>query len=93
MAEVIPMYRMVHPEFKLKSLSEIISSMLNREKEVVYLRTIPVGEAKKLVLDYIERHPGCWTEEIFMNLRLDPLLVSKVLRELEKEGLIEGRIE
>lgn len=48
------------------------------------MRMLPKNEAKKLILDYIEKHPGAWTDEIFMDLKLDPILVFEVLRELER---------
>lgn len=60
-------------------------------EEGIVLREIPEEEARKLILDYIEKHPGCLTSEIIENLALDPLLVGRILRQLEKEGKIEGR--
>ena len=54
------------------------------EMEEIELRMLPKNEAKKLILDYIEKHPGAWTDEIFMDLKLDPILVFEVLRELER---------
>ncbi len=93
MSELVSLHKIYRPDFKLKSLSEIIADMLKQKRESIFLRTIPKDEARKLILDYIEKHPGCWTDEIFMNLRLDPILVFEVLRELEKEGLIEGKVE
>jgi len=70
---------------KIKILEERTTST---EEEEIKFRKIPEEEAKELVKKYISENPGCLTSEIIEELQLDPLLVAKVLKQLE-EGVIE----
>ena len=51
---------------------------------------IPLKDAKELVMEYIQSHPGSTTSDIFLTLNLEPELVLKALNELRKEGKIRG---
>ena len=72
-----------------REIEELEEAIL--EEKPVELREIPIDEAKKLILDYIDRNPGCYTDDIIFDLQLDPILVVKALKELEEEGKVEGR--
>lgn len=63
------------------------------EKGVEELELVKVSEdeAMKQISEYIEKHPGCRTSDIIFDLHLDPDLVLKVLRRLEKKGKIKGK--
>ena len=78
---------------KLDDLKKRINELENliKSEEVIELKKIPKDEAKKLILDYIEKHEGCWTDEIIFDLKLDPVLVVEVLKELEGEEEVESR--
>jgi predicted transcriptional regulator len=69
---------------------EELEDMIESEEELEF-RDISEDEARKLILDYIEKHPGCLTSDIIEGLGLDPLLVGKILKQLEEEGEVEGR--
>lgn len=60
------------------------------EKEVELVK-IPEEQAIKRVSEYIRKHPGGRTSDIIFDLHLDPDLVLKVLRKLEKKGKIKGK--
>jgi len=50
---------------------------------------IPRSEAREMILDYIVKHPGCWTSDIIIDLELDTDFVVSILQELKSEGEIE----
>ncbi len=57
---------------------------------VIELRTIPVDEARTLILDYVKENHGAETSDIIFNLGLDVKLVLGILKELyEREEIIE----
>ena len=73
---------------------EIRASRESDEKEegeegLVELKTIPLAEAKSKVLEYVKKHPGCWTSDIVVNLGIDVDLVLKALEELKNEHKVE----
>jgi|Deesub1362A_J573_1020465.scaffolds.fasta_scaffold00834_20 DNA-binding MarR family transcriptional regulator len=74
----------------LKREIEELEDLIESDEELIF-KEMSEDEARKLVLDYIEKHPGCLTSEIIENLGLDPLLVGKILKQLEEEGEVEGR--
>jgi hypothetical protein len=61
------------------------------EVEALELVNIPEKEAAKKVSEYINRHPGCRTSDIIYDLHLNPDLVLKVLRKLEKQEKVRGK--
>lgn len=75
----------------------LISSRLDKieatenEVEALELVNIPEKEAAKKVSEYINRHPGCRTSDIIYDLHLNPDLVLKVLRKLEKQEKVRGK--
>jgi len=58
--------------------------------EEIELRKIPVKDAEELIVEYVNNHPGSTTSDIFTALRLDPILVSEVLKNLAKDKKIRG---
>lgn len=76
-----------------KLLPEVVQKCLKEKavkKETVELRSIPKKKAKALIKAYIDEHQGCRTGDIIYDLRLDPDLVLKILKGLEKEKVIRG---
>lgn len=71
---------------EIEELEDLIES-----EELIEFRELSEEEARKLILDYIENHPGCLTSEIIESLGIDPVLVGRILKELEEEGEVEGR--
>jgi hypothetical protein len=75
----------------------LISSRLDKieaienEGEALELVNIPEKEATKKVSDYITQHSGCRTSDIIYDLHLNPNLVLKVLRKLEKQEKVRGK--
>jgi len=65
--------------FRLEGLEEGIR--LRGEDEV------PKDEAKRAVKDYILAHPGSLTSDITLALKLEPLYVVNLLKELAREGV------
>lgn len=61
------------------------------ETELLELKKIPEKEAVGLIRSYVDNHPGCLTSDIIFDLKLDPDLVLKVLRRLEKEKTVRGK--
>ncbi len=76
--------------FELKRELDLLKSELKQEN-VLEFRKISKDAAKELIRDYVLKNPGCLTSEIIENLKLDPELVVQILKELEEEGVIEGR--
>ncbi|MCD6263707.1 hypothetical protein J7L60_04800 [Candidatus Bathyarchaeota archaeon] len=46
-------------------------------------------EARKLVLEYLKRHKECMTSDVIRDLKLDQVLILKVIGKLKEEGKIE----
>lgn len=64
--------------------------LLAENVPVIELRTIPVDEARTLILDYVKENHGAETSDIIFNLGLDVKLVLGILKELyEREEIIE----
>lgn len=59
------------------------------QQKQVKLKSIPKEQAAKKILDYVDAHPGAYTSEIFLALKLDPRLVYEVLHELERKDILE----
>ena len=82
-------------EYVNEKLPEVVKRCLEEreklaEKEVLKLRKMPHKKAIDLIKRYIDKHQGCRTSDIIYDLALDPDLVLKVLKELEKRGKIRG---
>lgn len=59
------------------------------EEEVIILRTLPREQAKKEILDLVEKHDKLYYGDIAEKLRLGLEQVVEIVGELEKEGKIE----
>lgn len=57
--------------------------------EVIKLRRMSKKEAKKKILEYLEKNDHAWSSEIADALRLDISLVFEVLEELWREEKVE----
>lgn len=65
--------------------------MLRQEQQkAILLKSIPKKQARKKILEYVDNHPGAYTSEIFMTLKLDPRLVYNVLHELEQKDILRA---
>ena len=60
------------------------------QQKHVKLRSIPKKQAEKKILNYVDSHPGAYTSEIFLALKLDPRLVYEVLHELARKDILEA---
>ena len=54
---------------------------------ITFRYNIEESTAKKEIQDYIHKHPWSLTSEIIENLRIEPPMAVKVLKELKNEGL------
>lgn len=61
-----------------------------QQQKIIDLKLIPKKQAEKKILEYIDAHPGAYTSEIFLALKLDPRLVYDVLHELERKNILEA---
>jgi len=61
----------------------------HEEEGLVELKTIPLAEAKSKVLEYVRKHPGCWTSDIVVDLGIDVDVVLRALEELKNERKVE----
>jgi Zn-finger domain-containing protein len=59
------------------------------EEEMELIR-IPVNDAKELVREFIESHPGSTFSEIFLGLKMEPDLVLKAVKDLAEKKEIRG---
>jgi ribosomal protein S25 len=55
--------------------------------ELTFRYNIKKSTAKKEIQDYIHKHPWSLTSEIIENLRIEPPMAVKILKELKNEGL------
>lgn len=60
------------------------------EQKIVKIREIDKTEAKKEIINYLDRKTNAWTYEIADDLGLDLRLVHEAIEELEREGLVGG---
>ena len=58
---------------------------------VVELKTVPIGEAKQTIHQYLKEHPGSRTSDLIIELALEPDIVIEALSQLRKEGKVEGK--
>jgi len=78
-----------------KKLEDVVRKCLEEkeravETEIVKLRKVPMEEAVMQIKTYIDKHQGCRTSDIIYDLALDPDLVLKALKKLEKDKLVRG---
>jgi hypothetical protein len=53
-------------------------------------RKIPRRRAKEEITEYLEHRKGkVWMEDVMNDLRIDPVIVVDVFKELHKEGKIK----
>lgn len=78
---------------EINMLRKEIRASREREEEgeegLVELKTIPLAEAKSKVLEYVKKHPGCWTSDIVVDLGIGVDVVLKALEELKNERKVE----
>jgi len=79
-----------YDERLLQKLRNYISQAEALE-EVIVLRDIPLEEAIHLINEYVGKNENCLTNDIVMDLELDPGLVLTALKELSAQGIIEPR--
>lgn len=100
-AEMLARIHSTIEEYCDKELEKIVQKLLPQvvrkcleektaKEEAIELKRIPKKKAKALVKSYIDEHQGCRTGDIIYDLRLDPDLVLKILKGLEKEKVIRG---
>ena len=86
--------KVVRKVLKESLLEEVVKKCLEEKEkpseEALELKKIPRKEAATLITKYIDGHQGCQTSDIIFDLHLDPDLVLKVLRKLEKEKKVRG---
>ena len=75
-----------NPDF----LQEIMNKALAQPEEVIELKSIDKNDAKKLIQEYTESNPGIKTSDIIINLKLDPIQVMEILKELQEEQILSG---
>ena len=73
-----------HPEF----VREIFNEAFRTTSDEINPRNIPREVAKTEIHEFINKHPGCKTSDIILNLNLDPPLVMEILKELKQEEVI-----
>jgi DNA-binding MarR family transcriptional regulator len=56
-------------------------------RSITFRYNIEKSTAKREIQDFVNKHPWSLTSEIIEQLRIEPPLTIKVLKELKKEGL------
>ena len=56
-------------------------------RSITFRYNIEKSIAKREIQDFVNKHPWSLTSEIIEQLRIEPPLAIKVLKELKKEGL------
>jgi len=70
-------------------LDDMQKNAPGEEEGLVELKTVPLAEAKSKVLEYVRKHPGCWTSDIAVDLGIDIDVVLRALEELKNERKVE----
>jgi metal-responsive CopG/Arc/MetJ family transcriptional regulator len=60
-----------------------------RGTEIVKIRELPRSQARKEILEYLQKNDRAWSSEIADSLRIDLSLVNGVLEELWSEKRVE----
>ncbi len=76
---------------KAESIREAIKNYAEDVKgmQVVQIRDVSLNQAKKEVIEYLEKNGRTWSSDIALSLRLDPELVDRALEELWKEEEVQ----
>jgi hypothetical protein len=69
----------------IKLKSHTIKKSVTRS--ITFRYNIEKSTAKREIQDFVNKHPWSLTSEIIEQLRIEPPLTIKVLKELKKEGL------
>lgn len=82
-------------EIEKDTIQEIVMSALKTEfhlpiEKETSLKKISKEKAKKQIQEYVENNAGCKTSDIILELELDPLQVTEILKELQKEQKLDG---
>lgn len=72
---------------KLVSRS-VIAEVLSSPTDEVYLSVSERTSAKKEIIEYINKNPGCMTSAIIEHTRVEPLLAMEILKELKQENTV-----
>ena len=73
---------------RVRRLEEEIREM--KIEKVIYVREVSKEEAKEMIIEYLKKQKSPkYDDEIAEDLQLDVWLVTQILNELEKEGIIE----
>ena len=73
---------------RMALVSALRRTALNRERERLGQKVIPVP-----LMAYILEHPGCTQGEVAQWLYITPASVATSCKRLEKEGLLERRVD
>jgi len=76
---------------KSEAIREAIKNYAGQLKglEVMKIRDVPKSQARKEILEYLEKNDRAWSTEIADSLRLDLSTVNGILEELWGEKRIE----
>ena len=82
--------KMLHVS-KSEAIREAIRNYADQLKglEVVRIRDLPKSQARKEILEFLERKDRAWASEIADSLRLDLTMVNRILEELWSEKRVE----
>jgi len=70
-------------------LDDMRKNAPSEQEALIELKTVPLTEAKSKVLEYVRKHPGCWTSDIAVDLGIDIDVVLRALEELKNERKVE----
>jgi DNA-binding MarR family transcriptional regulator len=73
---------------RMAFVSALRRAALNREREQLGQKLIPVP-----LMAYVLEHPGCTQGEVAQWLYISPASVATSCKRLEKEGLLERRVD
>ena len=73
---------------RMSFVSALRRAALNREREQLGQKLIPVP-----LMAYVLEHPGCTQGEVAQWLYISPASVATSCKRLEKEGLLERRVD
>jgi hypothetical protein len=82
-------FKSVKNDIKKYHLTEKISENEECAEEIELIK-IPINNAKELVKEFVESHPGSTFSEIFLALKLEPKLVIEALKLLSEKKEIRG---
>lgn len=59
---------------------------------VITYRVLDKETVKHEITDFITENPKCTTSQIISKLRISPEQIAEALEELEREGVVSGRV-